>query len=93
MCERLAGARGLPAPAQDGRHQRLQRHRVAFSAGYERDTNGIRPMADGKRQGTNRIRVTRAVDPAQAASMAQYTMRFLKILANVRCQVILRCEW
>ena len=51
MCERLTGARGLPAPAQDGRRQRPQRHRAAFSAGYERDTNGIPAAADGIRTG------------------------------------------
>ena len=57
MCEALSGARGLPAPALAGRRQRRQRHRAAFSAGYDRDTNGIRPVADWIRQATNRIRI------------------------------------
>jgi len=51
MCERLAGVRGLPAPVLAGRPQQRHRHREAFSAGYERDTNGIRPTADGLRTG------------------------------------------
>jgi len=61
MCERLAGARGLPAPALAGCPQRRQRHRAPFLAGYERDTNEIRQVANGIQQDTNRIRITRAL--------------------------------
>ena len=56
MCERLAGERGLPAPALAGCPQRRQRHRAAFSAGYERDTTGGRWGTTGYEQDTNRIR-------------------------------------
>ena len=72
MCERLAGARGLPAPTVAGRPQRRQRHRAVFSAGYERDTNGIRVCrrwdTTGYEQDTNHGGTAQWLDRLAAAA-------------------------